>query len=195
MTTKSIGTTMMEEKTRESILSRLSGYRYTHTLGCERAARQLAFRFGYDPERAGFAALLHDITKRLSKEEQLQLCKKYDIIPCDIEMREWKMLHGRTAAAIAAAEYGADREICEAIAFHTTGRAEMTLLDKIIYLADYIEDTRDFDGVERARELARDSLERALLYCFDSSLADLIARNKLIHADTVAARNWILDQL
>ena len=71
----------------------------------------------------------------------------------------------------------------------------MTLLDKIIYLADYIEDTRDFDGVERARELARDSLERALLYCFDSSLADLIARNKLIHADTVAARNWILDQL
>ena len=110
-------------------------------------------------------------------------------------MREWKMLHGRTAAAIAAAEYGADSEICEAIAFHTTGRAEMTLLDKIIYLADYIEDTRDFDGVERARELARDSLERALLYCFDSSLADLIARNKLIHADTVAARNWILDQL
>ena len=65
---------MMDEKTRESILSRLSGYRYTHTLGCERAARQLAFRFGYDPERAGFAALLHDITKRLSKEEQLQLC-------------------------------------------------------------------------------------------------------------------------
>ena len=186
---------MMDEKTRESILSRLSGYRYTHTLGCERAARQLAFRFGYDPERAGFAALLHDITKRLSKEEQLQLCEKYDIIPCDIEMREWKMLHGRTAAAIAAAEYGADSEICEAIAFHTTGRAEMTLLDKIIYLADYIEDTRDFDGVERARELARDSLERALLYCFDSSMADLIARNKLIHADTVAARNWILDQL
>lgn len=122
MTTKSIGTTMMDEKTRESILSRLSGYRYTHTLGCERAARQLAFRFGYDPERAGFAALLHDITKRLSKEEQLQLCEKYDIIPCDIEMREWKMLHGRTAAAIAAAEYGADSEICEAIAFHTTGR-------------------------------------------------------------------------
>ena len=193
MTTKSIGTMMADEQARESILSRLSGYRYTHTLGCERAARQLAFRFGYDPERAGFAALLHDITKRLSKEEQLYLCEKYDIIPCDIELKEWKMLHGRTAAAIAAAEYGADAEICEAIACHTTGRANMTLLDKIIYLADYIEDTRDFEGVERARELARDDIDQALLYCFNSSLTDLIARNKLIHADTVAARNWIID--
>ena len=87
MTTKSIGTMMADEQARESILSRLSGYRYTHTVGCERAARQLAFRFGYDPERAGFAALLHDITKRLSKEEQLYLCEKYDIIPCDIELK------------------------------------------------------------------------------------------------------------
>lgn len=183
------------EEVRQSILARLSGYRYTHTLGCERAARQLAQRYGYDPERAGFAALLHDITKRLSKEEQLYLCEKYDIIPCDIELQEWKMLHGRTAAAIAATEYGADREICEAIACHTTGRANMTLLDEIIYLADYIEDTRDFEGVEQARVLAQESLEKALLYCFDSSLKDLIARNKLIHADTVAARNWIIKNL
>ncbi len=192
MTTKSMGTITVDETVRQSILSRLSGYRYTHTLGCERAARQLALRFGYDPERAGFAALLHDITKRLSKEEQLYLCEKYDIIPCDIERREWKMLHGRTAAAIAATEYYADAEICEAIACHTTGRANMTLLDKIIYLADYIEDTRDFDGVERARELAQIDLDQTLLYCFNSSLTDLIARNKLIHADTVAARNWII---
>lgn len=193
MTTGSLETMMVDDKVRQSILSRLSGYRYTHTLGCERAARHLALRFGYDPVKAGFAALLHDITKRLSKEEQLQLCEKYGIIPCDIELKEWKMLHGRTAAAIAAAEYGADTEICEAIACHTTGRADMTLLDKIIYLADYIEETRDFEGVERARELARDDIDRALIYCFDSSLADLIARGKLIHADTVAARNWLIE--
>lgn len=192
---KGIGTMIENEHVRQSILSRLSGYRYTHTLGCERAARQLAERFGYDPDRAGFAALLHDITKRLSKEEQLYLCEKYDIIPCDIEMQEWKMLHGKTAAAIAATEYGADREIAEAIAYHTTGRAEMTLLDKIIYLADYIEETRDFDGVERARELAKEDIDKALLYCFDSSLADLIERQKLIHADTVAARNWIIGEI
>lgn len=182
------------ELERQSILSHLSGYRYTHTLGCEKAARMLAERFGGDMEKAGFAALLHDITKRLSKEEQLYLCDKYGIIPCDIEKIEWKMLHGKTAAAIAEAEYGADTDIVEAIACHTTGRADMTLLDKIIYLADYIEETRNFDGVEPARRLAETSIDEALLYCFDHSLYDLLTRGKLIHPDTMAARNSLIRQ-
>ncbi|MFR4978822.1 MAG: bis(5'-nucleosyl)-tetraphosphatase (symmetrical) YqeK, partial [Butyricicoccus sp.] len=182
------------ELERQSILSRLSGYRYTHTLGCEKAARMLAEKFGGDVEKAGFAALLHDITKRLSKEEQLYLCDKYGIIACDIEKKEWKMLHGKTAAAIARAEYGADMETAEAIAYHTTGRANMTLLDKILYLADYIEETRDFDGVEPARRLAETSIDEALLYCFDHSLYDLLVRGKLIHPDTMAARNSLIWQ-
>ena len=174
--------------------SRLSGYRYTHTLGCERAAKMLAERFGGDVEKATFAALLHDITKRLSKEEQLYLCDKYGIIPCDIEKIEWKMLHGKTAAAIAQHEYGAPQDIVDAIACHTTGKADMTLLDKIIYLADYIEETRDFDGVEPARELAKTDIDEALLYCFDQSLYDLLGRGKLIHPDTMAARNALIRQ-
>ena len=182
------------ELERQSILSRLSGYRYTHTLGCEKAARMLAEKFGGDVEKAGFAALLHDITKRLSKEEQLYLCDKYGIIACDIEKKEWNMLHGKTAAAIARAEYGADMETAEAIAYHTTGRANMTLLDKILYLADYIEETRDFDGVESARRLAETSIDEALLYCFDHSLYDLLVRGKLIHPDTMAARNSLIWQ-
>ena len=168
------------ELERQSILSRLSGYRYTHTLGCERAAKMLAERFGGDVEKAAFAALLHDITKRLSKEEQLYLCDKYGIIPCDIE----KIQH----------EYGAPQDIVDAIACHTTGRADMTLLDKIIYLADYIEETRDFDGVEPARELAKTDIDEALLYCFDQSLYDLLGRGKLIHPDTMAARNALIRQ-
>ncbi len=182
------------ELERQSILSHLSGYRYTHTLGCEKAARMLAERFGGDVQKAGFAALLHDITKRLSREEQLYLCDKYGIIPCDIEKIEWKMLHGKTAAAIARAEYDADQDIVDAIAYHTTGRADMTLLDKIIYLADYIEETRDFDGVEPARKLAETDIDEALLYCFDHSLYDLLERGKLIHPDTMAARNTLIWQ-
>lgn len=182
------------ELERQSILSRLSGYRYTHTLGCERAAKMLAERFGGDAEKAAFAAILHDITKRLSKEEQLYLCDKYGIIPCDIEKIEWKMLHGKTAAAIAKQEYGAPEDVVQAIAYHTTGHAHMTLLDKIIYLADYIEETRDFDGVEPARQLAKIDLDEALLYCFNQSLTDLLERDKLIHPDTMAARNALIWQ-
>ena len=180
---------LCNEEMRKGILSRLRGYRYEHTLGCERAARKLAERFGGDPEKAGVAALLHDITKHLSPQEQLNLCEKYGIIPCTVEKSEPKMLHGKTAAAIAREEYGMPEEICDAIACHTTGRRGMTLLDKILYLAEYIEDTRDFSGVEKARKLARQDIDRALLYCYDQTLTDLVERGKLIHSDTVAAYN------
>ena len=180
---------LCNEEMRKGILSRLRGYRYEHTLGCERAARKLAERFGGDPEKAGVAALLHDITKHLSPQEQLNLCEKYGIIPCTVEKSEPKMLHGKTAAAIAREEYGMPEDICDAIACHTTGKHGMTLLDKILYLADYIEDTRDFPGVEKARELARTSIDRALLYCYDQTLTELVERGKLIHSDTVAAYN------
>lgn len=182
------------ELERQSILSRLSGYRYTHTLGCERAAKMLAERFGGDAEKAAFAAILHDITKRLSKEEQLYLCDKYGIIPCDVEKIEWKMLHGRTAAAIAKDVYNIPDDVAHAIEYHTTGCEKMTTLDKIIYLADFIEETRDFKGVEPARALAKKNIDKALLYCFDFSLSDLIERGKLIHKDTMQARNWLIGQ-
>lgn len=185
---------LCNEEMRQSILARLTGYRYEHTLGCEKAAAALARRFGADEEKAAFAALLHDITKRLSREEQLYLCEKYDIIPCDVERIEWKMLHGKTAAAVARHEYGAPEDVCAAIACHTTGKAGMTALDKIIYLADYIEETRDFEGVEPARELAMHDMDRALLYCYDTSLNDLVARGKLIHRDTIEARNDLILQ-
>ena len=104
------------------------------------------------------------------------------------------MLHGKTAAEIARHEYSAPDDVCDAIACHTTGKAGMTLIDKIIYLADYIEETRDFDGVEPARQLAKHDIDRALLYCYDTSLADLVARGKLIHRDTVEARNDLILQ-
>ncbi len=180
---------LCNDEMRKGILSRLHGYRYEHTLGCERAARRLAERFGGDPEKAGVAAILHDITKHLSPQEQLNLCEKYGIIPCTVEKSEPKMLHGKTAAAIAREEYGMPEDICNAIACHTTGKHGMTLLDKILYLADYIEDTRDFPGVEKARALARLSIDRALLYCYDQTLTELVERGKLIHSDTVAAYN------
>ena len=80
-------------------------------------------------------------------------------------------------------------DICDAIACHTTGKNHMTLLDKILYLADYIEETRDFPGVDKARELAQIDIDSALLYCYDQTLTELVARGKLIHSDTIAAYN------
>ncbi len=182
------------EKKRKEILERLKGYRYEHTLGCEKAAKKLAERFGGDVEKSAFAAILHDITKHISPQEQLKLCEKYGIIPCKVERMEPKVLHGKTAAAIAKEEYGAPEDVCSAIACHTTGKKDMTLLDKILYLADYIEDTRDFKGVEKARKLAKNDIDKALLYCYEQTLGDLIEREKLIHGDTVAAYNDLVEK-
>lgn len=186
---------LYDDETRRDILSRLSGYRLKHTLGCEKAARELAHRYGADVEKCTFAMLLHDITKNFSEEEQLNLCEKYGIIPNDVEKIEWKMLHGKTAAAIAADVYGAPPDVVHAIAYHTTGCADMTLLDKIAYMADYIEETRDFDGVKTARKLAAHNLNKAMLYGLNASLRDLVRRGKRIHMDTVLARNWMIDNM
>ena len=169
---------LCDEKMRRDILSRLHGYRYEHSLGVERCAIALAKKYGGDPALAGAAGILHDITKHLSPQEQLNLCEKYGIIPCTVARREYHM----------------PDEVCDAIACHTTGRAKMTILDKILYLADYIEETRDFPGVEKARELAKTSMDRALLYCYDQTLIELITRGKLIHSDTIAAYNDMIRQ-
>ena len=185
---------LCNEEMRKGILSRLKGYRYPHSLGVERAAKWLAQQYGGDVEKAAVAGILHDITKHLSPQEQLNLCEKYGIIPCTVEKSEPKMLHGKTAAAIAREEYGMPGDVCTAIACHTTGRHGMTLLDKILYLADYIEETRDFPGVEKARELAKVDIDRALLYCYDQTLTELVARGKLIHSDTIAAYNDMIRQ-
>ena len=96
---------LCDEKMRRDILSRLHGYRYEHSLGVERCAIALAKKYGGDPALAGAAGILHDITKHLSPQEQLNLCEKYGIIPCTVEKSEPKMLHGKTAAAIARREY------------------------------------------------------------------------------------------
>ena len=185
---------LCNDEMRKGILSRLKGYRYEHSLGVERAAIWLAEKYGGDPEKAGVAAILHDITKHLSPQEQLNLCEKYGIIPCTVEKSEPKMLHGKTAAAIARAEYGMPEDVCTAIACHTTGRHGMTILDKILYLADYIEETRDFSGVDKARKLAKHDIDRALLYCYDQTLIELVERGKLIHSDTIAAYNDMIRQ-
>lgn len=186
---------LYNEETRQDILKRLSGYRLRHTLGCEKAAVKLAERYGENLKKCAFAALLHDITKGFSAQEQLYLCKKYGIMTCDVEKKTAKILHGKTAAKIAEVEYDAPHEITEAIACHTTGKRGMTQLDKIIYLADFIEETRVFEGVEPARKLAEVNLDEAMLYCFDFSIRELLERKLLIHPGTIEARNYLIENL
>ena len=165
--------------------------RIAHVRGCEEEAVRLAERYGADRDLAAEAAILHDCTKKAQLEEQLRLCEKYGIIPDDIERTNGKLLHAKTGAAVAEQEFGMNAPVVEAIRWHTTGRADMTLLEKIIYMADYIEPNRDFEGVEELRKLACEDLDRAVLRGLEMSLVDIAGRGEEPHPNTVAAIEFL----
>ena len=168
--------------------------RVAHVMGVEEEAVKLAKFWGADPELARHAAILHDCTKYLGLEDQLHLCEKYGIELDSLERQAVKLLHSKTGACIAKYVFGEPDEVYEAIFWHTTGKADMTLLDKVLYMADYIEPNRDFDGVEELRKLAYTDLDQAMLLGVDSTIREMEERGYLIHTNTRRARQWLLDQ-
>lgn len=175
---------------REQSYAMLRPRRVPHVQGCEAEAVRLAHRWCADEERAAEAAILHDCTKKELLPEQLRLCAKYGIIPDELERENGKLLHAKTGAAVARFEFGSDDEVVEAIRWHTTGRPNMTTLEKVLYMADYMEPTRDFPGVEELRRLAYEDLDRAMVLGFEMSLEDILSRGETPHKNTLAALQW-----
>lgn len=177
------------EQLRPVALSYLKHKRIPHVLGTEQEAVRLAERYGADEEKARVAALLHDCTKKLSMEEQLALCTKYDIQLDDLEQKALKLLHSKTGAAIARDVFGVDDDIYSAIWYHTTGHANMTKLEKIIYLADYIEPSRDFPGVDELRNVCYEDLDKGLLKGLEMTIEEMTAMGNPVHRATIEARD------
>ena len=175
---------------REKAYAMLKAKRIPHVRGCEEEARRLAERWGADVEQAAEAAILHDITKKLELPEQLLLCEKYGIITDNLEKRSSKLLHAKTGAAVARADFGVDEDVYNAIRWHTTGKADMGTLEKVIYMADYMEPTRDFEGVEELRRLAYEDLDKAMIRGFEMSLEDLKRYRVRPHRNTLNALAW-----
>lgn len=182
---------LADDDLRACSLSMVYAKRHAHILGVEEEAVKLARRWGADETLARRAGILHDCTKYLSLEEQLQICEKYGIVLDDMERESAKLLHSKTGAALARAVYGEGDEVCWAVYWHTTGRPDMTMLEKIIYLADYIEPNRDFDGVGEMRRLAYEDIDAALEKGFEMSVADLTERGVEIHPNTQGALDWM----
>ena len=170
-------------------LSYLKHRRIPHVLGTEQEAIRLAERYGGDVDRARRAALLHDCTKKLDMEAQAALCRQYGIQLDELERKALKLLHAKTGAAVARDVFGVDEEIYHAIWWHTTGRAGMTLLEKIIYLADYIEPSRDFPGVEDLRKVCYEDLDRGLLMGLEMTISEMEAMGNPVHRATLEARD------
>ena len=161
--------------------------RIPHIQGTEEEAVKLAQRWGADTEKARRAAILHDCTKYYSPEEHMALCQQYDIPLDPIEKGAEKLFHAKTGAALACHMFGEPLEVQAAIYYHTTGKGDMTTLEKVLYLADYMEPTRDFPGVEKLRALAYADLDAAVALGCEMSIGEMKEKGRPVHPNTLAA--------
>ena len=167
--------------------------RLAHSYGVAGEARRLAAQYGADPDKAYYAGLCHDICKNMTPEEQLQWIKRSAIILDDTFYRQPPISHGFAAAQYLREEVGVeDEEILQAVRYHTTGRAGMSLLEKIIFTADLTEPGRDYPDVETVRTLAGRSLEQAVLYILRYTMGKLLVNGGPICRDAWEAYNQLV---
>lgn len=175
------------------IKTMMSENRYNHCVNVSKEAVKLAKRYGGDEEKAAVAGILHDITKEMPKEEQLQIMLDSGIILDDIQKNAPKLWHGISGSVYIKNHFDIDDEdILNAICYHTTGRAGMSLLEKIIFVADFTSEERTYKGVATMRKKSRKSLEDAMLYGFKFTFSDLSSRELAIHPDELACYNEIV---
>ena len=179
------------EALESAVVSLLKPSRVAHVLGCRDTAAELARIWGANVENAARAGLLHDITKALDGRLQLTLCKEYGIILDDFSSQNPKTLHALTGSLVAERIFGENKAVVDAICSHTTGKANMNLLEKIIYVADYMEPNRDFPGVEKLRELAYTDLDKALKLGLTMTLEMLREQNREISPESSQALAYL----
>lgn len=173
------------------------GYeRYLHSVRVMKEAIKLATVFNCDIEKTTIAGLLHDCGKFEDKHELLKNAYDFGIIQRGVHISNFALIHGALGAEIATKEYEInDKDITNAIRYHTTGRPNMTLLEKIIYISDYIEPERSFKGVDEIRKLSYENLDVALLKAMDNTIKYIIDKGLYIHPDTFNARNYLINEI
>ncbi|ALC89869.1 phosphohydrolase [Bacillus sp. FJAT-18017] len=171
----------------------LTEHRYLHTIGVMETAISLAEKNNADCKKAELAAIFHDIAKFRPKEEMKQIILQNGY-PEDLLSFNPELWHAPVGAFLAQKEAGIqDEEILGAIRYHTSGRPGMSLLEKIIYLADYIEPGRNFPGVEETRKLAEESLDLALTQAVKNTIMFLMNRNQTVYPETFLTYNDLIE--
>lgn len=185
---------MDRETALKIVKSQLTDHRYQHTLGVMETAIELANRYGADPNKAMLAAIFHDYAKFRPKAEMKQIIIEQGMDPLLLQFNG-ELWHAPVGAYLVNVEAGiTDEEILAAIRYHTSGRPEMTILDKIIYLADYIEPGRHFPGVEEVRDLAKEDLNGALIQAMKNTIVFLLKKNQPVFPDTFVTYNYLISE-
>ncbi|MDR4889018.1 bis(5'-nucleosyl)-tetraphosphatase (symmetrical) YqeK [Fredinandcohnia sp. QZ13] len=183
---------MEREKALEIVKEQLTEHRYQHTLGVMETAIELSKHYHADVKKAEIAAIFHDYAKFRPKDEMKQIIINQHM-PSDLLIHNTELWHAPVGAYLVKTEVGIeDEEILDAIRFHTSGREKMTLLEKVIFVADYIEPGRHFPGVEEGRELAKQDLDNALIYALSNTIMFLAKKNQAIYPDTLRTYNSLI---
>ncbi len=182
---------LSEKELEKTVTALLKPNRVAHVLGCRDTAVQLAKRWGANETDAARAGLLHDITKALDGPLQLTLCREYGILLDAFSAKNPKTLHALTGCLVAERIFGENNAVVSAVRHHTTGKADMDLLEKIIYVADYMEPNRDFPGVEKLRSLAFSDLDGALKLGLSQTIDMLTRQGRDISEESKQAIAWL----
>lgn len=181
------------EAYKEILKTKLVEKRYYHSLCVADEAKRIALKYGADADKCYLAGLLHDITKNSPKEEHLQIFESFGIMLSVLEKNAEKLWHAISGAAyIEHILEIKDAAILDAVRYHTTGKADMSLITKILFLADFTSLDRDYEDVEVIRGLVDKSLNEAVIYALKYSIKELVEDSKPIHPDTLAAFNEAL---
>ncbi|MFZ7121254.1 MAG: bis(5'-nucleosyl)-tetraphosphatase (symmetrical) YqeK [Eubacteriaceae bacterium] len=184
---------MNYEYIRQKVKSNISNKRFKHSLGVVEYAIYLAEKYNCDKEKAKIAAISHDCAKEMDIDTLVKIAKLHELKLDEVTLSEPHLLHGPVGSVIAQEELGIeDEEILNAIKYHTTGRTNMTKLEKIIYLSDVVELNRNYDGIEEVRRLSETDLDGAILLSIDKIIKYVISINSLLHPRTIEARNFIM---
>ncbi|WP_409301803.1 bis(5'-nucleosyl)-tetraphosphatase (symmetrical) YqeK [Peribacillus sp. SCS-155] len=183
---------MNREEALRLVKEQITEHRYIHTLGVVDTALQLAKRFGGDTQKAELAAIFHDYAKFRPKEEMKEIIISQNMRE-DLLVYNPELWHAPVGAFLVEKEAGiTDREVLDAINYHTSGRVNMTLLEKIIFVADYIEPGRSFPGVEEVRKTAESDLDGALIQSLRNTISFLLLRNQAVYPDTFHTYNHLI---
>ena len=177
---------------RKQLKSKLDTMRYEHSVSVSYTCIALAMRYGFSLEKAELAGLLHDCAKCIPNKKKLKMCSEHNIPVSDFELGHPFLLHARLGAYIAHEKYGIDnQEILSAINYHTTGRCDMSLLEKIVYIADYIEPRRDkASNLARMRYLAFQDLDQTMYEILAGTINYLKGKGGCIDPMTIQTFTW-----
>lgn len=170
--------------------------RFQHTMRVAEVSKKLAREYNVNIEKAEISALLHDCAKYKDKSILLKKAYEFGIILDNVFKDNTNIIHGLLGAEIAKSKYNVlDKDILNAIRYHTIGRKNMTILEKIIFISDYIEPDRNFEGIKKVRDLAEKDIDKAIILAIDKTIKYLIYKGETIHPNTIKTRNQLLMQI